>query len=60
MGLYKTLRMYKTSNATVMVASGEGNGQCPTAKVTSQNVRFKDDYKGRVFIPKNLSKKLFI
>lgn len=53
------MKIHKLAKATIFVASGGGGGGCPTAKVTSGKVRFRDDYYGRIRAHKPVAKALF-
>jgi len=53
------MRVYKSKGKVIFVASGSGGSGCPTMAVTESVARFRDDYKGRIRLPKSIAKAIF-
>jgi hypothetical protein len=53
------MKIHKSGKVSIFVATSGGGGGCPTAKVTSGKVRFRDDYYGRIRARKTIAKALF-
>ncbi len=55
------MRIIKSNNKTVIVASGGDNGsQCPRGIVSGSHVKFADDYHNKLIAKKSLVFKLFL
>jgi len=52
------MRVYKSKGKVIFVASGVSGG-CPTMAVTESVARFRDDYRGRIRLPKSIVKAIF-
>jgi hypothetical protein len=54
------MKIYKNNNNTIIIASANaGGGTCPNVIISSNTLRFRDDYYNQVKLSKNISKKLF-
>jgi len=53
------MRVYKSKGKVIFVATGSGGSGCPTMAVTESVARFRDDYKGRIRLPKSIAKAIF-
>ncbi len=53
------MRVYKSNGKITFVASGGGGSSCPTMTLVGNTARFRDDYKGRIKLPKSIAKMIF-